>query len=86
MFEQKINTILNDCGIDEDDRGPMKFTEAKSGTYCSFDIYDPCVEEMFALGSCLGAEYGDYVWIDTYQETHRTRAVAKLEVLVQPNK
>lgn len=78
--------ILDNCGIDADDRTEVQASEYLTGTYYTFKVYDPCAEEMFALGNALGAEYGTDVWIDTYQKTNKYRAVAKLEVLVNNKK
>jgi len=83
MIEQKIDMMLDNCGIDEDDRSEVYGTEFLTGTYYNFKIFDPCSEEMFALGNALGAEFGTEVWIDTYQKTNKYRAVAKIEVLVK---
>jgi hypothetical protein len=86
MIEQKIISILDDCGIDVDDRTEVQASKYLTGTYYTFEVYDPNVEEMFALGSGLGAEFGEDVWIDTYQKTNKLRAVAKLEVLARDKK
>lgn len=86
MIEQRIIAILDDCGIDVDDRTEVKASKYPECTYYNFDVYEPNVEEMFALGSGLGAQFGEDVWIDTYQKTSKSRAVAKLEVLVRDKK
>jgi len=86
MIEETIEMILDNCGIDADDRTEVQASEYTKGTYYTFKVYDPCAEEMFALGNALGAEYGTDVWIDTYQKTNKYRAVAKLEVLVKNKK
>lgn len=86
MIEQKIISILDDCGIDVDDRTEVQASKYLTGTYYTFEVYDPNVEEMFALGSGLGAEFGEDVWIDTYQKTNKYRAKAKIEVLSRDKK
>lgn len=86
MIEQKITAILDDCGIDDDDRTEVQASKYLTGTYYTFEVYDPNVEEMFALGSGLGAEFGEDVWIDTYQKTNKYRAKAKIEVLSRDKK
>jgi hypothetical protein len=86
MIEQKIISILDDCGIDVDDRTEVQASKYLTGTYYTFEVYDPNVEEMFALGSGLGAEFGEDVWIDTYQKTNKYREKAKIEVLSRDKK
>jgi len=76
-----INAILNEVGIDDDDRDVIHEQKFLSGTYYTFKVYNPNTEDFFRLGSLLGETFGDKnVWIDTYLSTPKYRGYAKIEI------
>jgi hypothetical protein len=83
-FPKNINSIvaiLNEVGIDDDDRNEVYTQRSSTGTYYTFKVYNPSTEDFFRLGSLLGETFGyKNVWIDTYLSTPKYRGYAKIEI------
>ena len=73
--------MLDNCGIDENDRAEVFATEYLKDTYYQFKIYGTYEDDLFQLGSMLGEEFGSKnMWIDTYKPTAKYRGFAKIEI------
>ena len=76
-----INMMLDNCGIEEEDRSEVHGTEFLTGTYYQFKVYDVYKDDLFQLGSMLGAEFGPKnMWIDTYKHTNKYRGYSQIEI------
>jgi len=76
-----IDMMLDNCGIDEEDRTEVVATEYLEGTYYQFKVYDVYKDDLFQLGSMLGKEFGPKnMWIDTYKHTAKYRGFSKIEI------
>ena len=76
-----IDMMLDNCGIDEDDRTEIYEQEFLKDMYYSFKVYNAYEDDLFQLGSMLGEEFGSKnVWIDTYKRTAKYRGYSKIEI------
>jgi hypothetical protein len=76
-----ILAILNEIGIDEEDRTEVVELGCSENTYYQFKVYDTYEDDLFRLGSLLGEAFGDKnMWIDTYKHTAKYRGFSKIEI------
>jgi len=76
-----IDMVLDNCGIEKDDRTEIAETEYLEGVYYQFKVYNVYKDDLFQLGSMLGEEFGSKnIWIDTYKHTAKYRGYSQIEI------
>ena len=83
-----IQDMALTAGIEDDSLGEIvtqqEIIDGKVITYKTFKVFSPNTEELFILGTMLGAHFGaNSIWIDTYKATQKYLGYAKIEISVK---